>query len=125
MAIQPDVEHAESHLSIRPCGVYAREDVFPMSRQVLDERQQYGLSKILVDTAALNMDAVSQAEAAFIAHHILQTFLATRDTRIAFVVDPDTKKALFDALFDVVASQKGDGLSVFADQSEALDWLLR
>lgn len=70
------------------------------------------------------MDAVSQAEAAFIAHHILQTFPVTRDIRMAFVVDPDTKKPLFDALLDVIESQKGDGLSVFADQSDALDWLL-
>lgn len=92
----------------------------PTSRQVLDDLRQHGLSHLLIDTTDLDMESISHSETQFIGHHIAQTFPATRDIKIAFIVNPATQKELF----DVIARRGGTKLSVFAEKSDALDWLL-
>jgi len=120
MTITLDIEHVDAYIQVTPHGVYTRDEVFPVSHQVLDECRQHDLSGILIDTTDFDIDSISPSEKQFIGHHIAKTFPAARGIKIAFVASSDTQKQLFDA----VAGQTEAKLSVFAAKDDALDWLL-
>ncbi len=121
MTIELDVEQRDTYLQVTPHGVYTRDEVFPISHQVLDECRQHDLSGILVDTTDFDIDSISRSETQFIGHHIARTFPAARGIKIAVVASSDTQKQLFDA----IAGKTEAKLSVFAAKDDALDWLLK
>jgi hypothetical protein len=121
MSIQLDMEQAGGYLHMHPRGTYVREDVFLISRRVLDECRQHDCSRILIDTSDLDMEALPPSETRFMVQHIAKTFIDTHGITVAFVVPPVAHQDFSAALADL----DRPGLMAFMEQKAALDWLLK